>query len=174
MINFLFKSLFICVLFQTSLLSNNINIDQILLDTQKSKKQVLIYLHRIGCSYCNSMQEFTLEDDKVAQYLEDNYKVIHINVSLKDTVTYKNEHSGGPCYAKKIGYDFYPSALFLDTNGDIKYASVGYKDENEFIVILQYVNSSDFKNMSFNQYKRKIGFEKNTDLEIVDPRKYAR
>ena len=120
------------------------------------------------------MQEFTLEDDDIAEYLENNYKVIHINISHKDKITYQNEQSGGLCFAKKIGYDFYPSALFLDAKGDIKYASVGYKDEFEFMAILEYINSNDFKIISFNQYKKKIGFEKNTDTEIVDPRKYAR
>jgi len=174
MINLLTKTLFIWVLLQTSLLSNDINIDTQIIQAQKSNKEVILYLHRIGCSYCNSMQEFTLEDDNVAQYLSENYEVIHINVSLKEKITYKNKQSGGICLAKKIGYDFYPSVLFLDSNADIKYASVGYKDETEFMVILAFVKSSSYKTMSLNEYKNKIGFKKNLDIEIVDPRKHAR
>ena len=113
-INFLLKTFITIVLLQTSLLSQEINIDKIHLKTKTSNRDTIIYLHRIGCSYCNSMQEFTLEDDDVAEYLQEHYEVIHINVSLKDSITYKGSKSGGICLAKKIGYDFYPSVLFLD------------------------------------------------------------
>ena len=118
------------------------------------------------------MQEFTLEDDDVNEYLQENYEVIHINVSLKDDVTYKGTQSGGICLAKKIGYDFYPSVLFLDKNSDIEYASVGYKDELEFLVILNYHRKGFHKKMSLNEYKKSIDFTKDLDSQIQDPRKH--
>jgi thioredoxin-related protein len=102
-INFLLKTIITIVLLQTSLLSQEINIDKIHLRTKTSNKNTIIYLHRIGCSYCNSMQEFTLEVDDVAEYLQEHYEVIHINVSVKDSITYKGCKSGGGCLAKKVG-----------------------------------------------------------------------
>ena len=172
MINFLLKTIITIVLLQTSLLSQEINIDKIHLKTKTSNKNTIIYLHRIGCSYCNSMQEFTLEDDDVAEYLQEHYEVIHINISLKDSITYKGSKSGGICLAKKIGYDFYPSVLFLDKDLNIEYASVGYKDELEFLVILNYHHNDFHKKMSLNEYKKSIGFTKDLDAQIQDPRKH--
>ena len=174
MINFLIKTFITLVLLQTSLLSQEINIEKIIKNARNSNKDVILYLHRIGCSYCNSMQEFTLEDDDVAQYLKANYEVIHINVSLKDSVTYKGKKSGGICLAKNIGYDFYPSVLFLNKDANIDYASVGYKNEFEFLVILNYVHGDFYKNMSLKKYKQEIGFKKNLDAEINDPRSHNR
>ena len=118
------------------------------------------------------MQEFTLEDDDITEYMQKYYEVIHINVSLKDNITYKGNQSGGICLAKKIGYDFYPSVLFLDKNSEIEYASVGYKDELEFLVILNYHHNNFHKTMSLNKYKKSIGFTKDLDSQIQDPRKH--
>ncbi len=174
MIKFLIKTFIFLVLLQASLFSQEINIDKIIQTAHKSNKDVILYLHRIGCSYCNSMQEFTLEDDDVQEYLDENYKVIHVNVSLKDTIVYKGKKSGGICLAKNIGYDFYPSALFLNKNADIEYASVGYKNEFEFFVILNYMHNDFYKEMSLKEYKQQIKFSKNLDDEIKDPRKHNR
>jgi len=171
----LLQIFFSFVLLQTTLLSKDIDIDAIVKDSYKSHKKVFLYLHRVGCGYCNSMEEFTLDDEFVKEYIEKNYEVIHINVSYKDRFTYMGEETGGHCLAKKIGYAFYPSTLFLDENGKIAYPVVGYKNEYEFLVILKYFKNNIYKNMSLTEYKQKIGFNnKNLDDEIKDTRKHAR
>jgi len=168
------KIIIACVLFELSLFSSQINIDNIVKKAYNSNKGVILYLHRVGCSYCNSMEEFTLDDDEVVSYIEKNYVFIEVNISHKDTITYHGKKSGGICLAKNIGYDFYPSTLFLDKNANIEYASVGYKDESEFLTILQYVHKKMYNKMSLSEYKKSIGFKKDTQAEIVDPRKHAR
>jgi thioredoxin-related protein len=121
------------------------------------------------------MEEFTLEDETVQQYINENYTIIHINVSYKETFIYKGKRSGGHALVKKLGYAFYPSSLFLNDKGDVTYPAVGYKNEYEFLVILKYFKEDIYKKMSLSKYKEKIGFnEKNLDDEIEDKREYAR
>ena len=120
------------------------------------------------------MQEFTLDDEDVAEYLSKNYKIIHVNVSLDDKIIYNGKTTGGNCFAKDIGYAFYPSSLFLDKDAKIEYASVGYKNEFEFLVILQYINEGHHKKTTLQEYKKRINFTKNLDDEIKDTRKHDR
>ena len=70
MIKILFQTFFTLALLQTTLFSQTINIDSIVKNAYAHDKKVILYLHRIGCSYCNSMQEFTLEEDDVANYIQ--------------------------------------------------------------------------------------------------------
>ncbi len=171
----LLRIFFSFVLLQTTLLSKDINIDKIVQDSYRSHKKVFLYLHRVGCGYCSSMEEFTLDDELVQAYLKKNYKVININVSYKDTFIYKGKKNDGHALAKKIGYAFYPSTLFLDKNGKIAYPVVGYKNEYEFLVILKYFKDDMYRDMSLTEYKKKIGFNnKNLDNEIKDTREHAR
>lgn len=174
MVNFFTRTIYTLILFQSLLFSQTINIDNIVKTAHKSNKSVILYLHRIGCSYCNSMQEFTLDDDEVKEYINKKYKLVKVNVSLKDTITYKGKVSGGICLAKRIRYNFYPSTLFLDENANIKYATVGYKNESKFLVILKYVKGNFYKKMTLNEYIKKIGFQKDQIDEIKDTRKHDR
>jgi len=157
--------------FESNLFSKTINIDEIVKNTNK---EVIVYLHKIGCSYCNSMEEFTLDDDAVKEYIQEHYKFISINVSLEDRIIYKGKETGGKCFAKDVGYAFYPAILFLDRDAKIKYVSLGYKDEFEFLVILKYVYEGFYKDISLDEFKEKEGFTKDTESEITDKRKDAR
>lgn len=160
----------ISLLLLTFLNAQEINIDQAVELSKKTNKPILLYFHKIGCSYCNSMQEFTLEDDFIIEFIQNNYKIIHINVTLHDEITYKGKVSGGICLAKDFGYNFYPSVLFLDKNADVEYASLGYKSENEFLAILKYVKEGFNKTMSLDIYKEKINYQANLEDEINDKR----
>jgi thioredoxin-related protein len=170
MLKLLFISFLALALSQSTLHCKNLNIDKI---SKTSDKEVLIYLHRIGCSYCNSMSEFTLDDDAVKAYIEKNFNFIGINISFDHQIKYKNKITGGKCFAKNIGYAFYPATLFLDKEGNVKYAALGYKDEYEFLLILRYIKEGFYKKMTLDVYKKQVGYRKNSDDEITDPRKNA-
>jgi len=161
-------------LLQSSLYATNVNLDTALQKAHTENKMLMLYLHRIGCSYCNSMNEFTLDDDKVIDFIEKNFLYTNINITTDHNVTFHNKTMEGIDFAKSIGYNFYPSVLFFNDQGEIAYASVGYKDEYDFLLILQYVQKGLYKTMTLNEYKKAIGFKKNSDGEIIDTRKHAR
>lgn len=174
MTQFFFKSLIIFMLFQTFLFAQTINIDEEIHNSIGSGKPVVIFLHRVGCSYCNSMEEFTLESDEVKEFIESNFKLLSINVTSDKQVIYKGKEVTGLDFAIKIGYNFYPSTLFLNTQESLDYTSVGYKNEYDFLVLLKFMKSGSFKNMQLEQYEKSIGYIKNNEDEIVDERKHER
>jgi thioredoxin-related protein len=120
------------------------------------------------------MQEFTIEDERVDRYIKDNYVFITINISLDDKIIYKSKKTTSLSFAKAIGYNFYPSSVFIGENSEIVYATPGYKDEDEFMAILKYVQSNMYNKMDYESYKREIGY-KNSDLnQIEDKRIHVR
>jgi len=97
-----------------------------------------------------------------------------INVSVDKEVIYKHKKSTGLEFAVGTGYNFYPATLFFNKSGDIKYASLGYKSEEEFLVLLQYIHTNSFKKMSLKSYKKSINYIKKNNDEIIDERKHDR
>lgn len=144
----------------TSLFSRDININKIIQKASVNNKKVFVFLHRVGCSYCNSMIEFTLDDEKVKALLKKDFSFTHINVTENDTVTYEDFKGSGLEFAKYVGYNIYPSSLFFGYNRELEYAVVGYKEEDEFLVTLQYVDSGTYKKMDLRDYKKSIHFVK--------------
>jgi thioredoxin-related protein len=163
--------LLIFTLFATTLFSREIDLDKVFNQAKQDAKPVMIYLHRIGCSYCNSMDEFTLDDDKVIDFIKQHFTYENINITTDHNVTFKQKTMEGINFAKAMGYNFYPTVLFFENDGKVAYVSVGYKDEFEFLLILQYVQKKLYKRISFDEYKKAIGFQKNSNGEIIDTRK---
>jgi len=174
MTQYFIKSLIILLLSQTFLFAQDINIDNEVHNSIDSDKPLVIFLHRTGCSYCNSMEEFTLQNDEVKEYLESNFTLLAINITTDKKVTYKGKTTTGLDFAIKIGYNFYPSTLFLNTQGELDYATAGYENEYDFLVLLKFIKSGKFTKLDLESYKKSIGYRQNNENEIVDERKHER
>lgn len=148
------KFILLFFLFQNLLFAKDVNINNILKTAQLSHKKVFLFLHRTGCSYCNSMIEFTLDDERVKERLNKSFTLISINITDEDHIFYQAFDGKAHDFAKYIGYDIYPTSLFLAQNGDIDFVKIGYKEESEFLIILNYVQSKDFTKISYDAYKK--------------------
>jgi len=147
------KILFILFFLNAALLARDINIDSIVKDSIKSNKHVFVFLHRTDCGYCESMLSFTLDDDAVKELIKNDFTYVHININDDDLVTYKEFKGSGHDFAKHIGYNFYPSSIFIDNKNEIIYAIPGYQEEDKFLKILNYINSGAYKTVKYKNYK---------------------
>ena len=138
--------------FLLTLSAKNIDIDTILQKSNESNRTLFIFLHRTGCSYCNAMNEFTLDDEAIKSYLSKYFTLLSINITDGDAVRFKEFNGTAQEFAQYIGYDIYPSSLFLSKSGCIDVAKVGYKDENYFLLLLKYVNERAFESLDFKSY----------------------
>ncbi len=148
MIKFLISSLLI-----TSLYAQIINLDTSLQVANQTNKTVLIFLHKNGCGYCNAMEEFTLDDDEIKKFISLHFIYVSINISQNIDIIFHKTRQSGLEFAKEIGYNFYPTILFLDRDGELLDATVGYKENTEFLQFLHYIRSSENDTLSFEEYK---------------------
>lgn len=148
-VSFLLLSFIVSVAF-----GRDVDIDALAASAAKEQKHLLVWLHKTDCGYCESMREFTLEDDKIAPMLEKGFVFEHINVYDNDTITYKSFKGNGKAFAKKVGYSFYPSSLFLDKDAEIVFAAPGYIEERDFAVMLKFVQSGAYKKMGYDCFRR--------------------
>ena len=125
-------------------LANDINLDAIVKDANKTNKHILVYLHPPGCPYCDKMQEFTFDDETIIKAIQKDFLFVDINVKDKGTVTYNNIKVKKLPFAKETGHAMYPSCLFYDKNGELVYDSMGYRDEDTFLKILKSVRTKSY------------------------------
>jgi len=138
-----------------------INIENIVNSAKKSNKHLFVWLHKTDCGYCENMREFTLENEIIKNFIDKNFLFVHINVYEEDTIEYQSFSGNGYEFAKEIGFNFYPSSLFFDDEGDIIFAEVGFVDnkkmsnEERFYKILNFIKSKSYENSDFSNYKFK-------------------
>lgn len=156
MLTTLFKTSFILLSLVSILFARDIDINSLTSTADKSNKTLFIFLHMTGCGYCDSMKEFTLDDDDIIEFLDKKFLFEHINVSEKDNISYKNFKGSGKEFANFIGYDFYPSSLFFDEKSNLIFALPGYQDEKRFSNILKYVDSASYKTEKFHSFEKRF------------------
>lgn len=150
-------SLFLFIIaLNVSLFAKNINIDTIVKNSVKTNKHLFIFLHRTDCGYCESMLTFTLDDDPVKELIDKDFVSLYINISENDVVKYKDFKGNGRDFAKYVGYNIYPSSLFLNSANEIIHAVPGYQDKDQFLLILKYVDSKAYKSMGYQSFKKKM------------------
>ena len=145
------------IAFNISLFARNINIDTIVKNSVGKNQHLFIFLHRTDCGYCESMLTFTLEDDPVIEIINKEFIYLHINISEDDFVKFKAFSGNGRAFAKYVGYNIYPSSLFLDSSEEMVHAVPGYQDKDQFLMILKYVSSGAYKTMGYQGFKKKMG-----------------
>jgi len=159
MIKNIIKTFLIILIFQISLQARQININKSVNDAKKNDKHLFVWLHKTDCGYCESMKEFTLQNETIKSFIDKHFIFIHINVREKDKIIYNDFEGDGRAFAQKIRYDFYPSSIFFDDNGSIVYAEVGYRDnsklpnEKRFYRILNFIESNSYKKMDYEDYE---------------------
>jgi len=159
------KTFLLILLFQLTLQAREINLDKLIDTATKTDKHLFVWLHKTDCGYCQNMQEFTLKNEVIADFIKKNFIYVHINVRESDKVYYQGFEGSGMEFAKHIGYNFYPTSLFFDKSGDLTFVEVGFLDseslpnEEKFFKILNFISSKSYENSEFSDYKFKYNGE---------------
>ena len=133
--------------------ANDIMIDTILSQAKKSNKHALIFLHKPYCPYCKSMIYFTLKNKKIVSKIGRRFIFIDINIADSGIITFKDFKGTRKEFAKFLGYNFYPSTVFINKNKEIVYEQPGYQDKDRFLHILRYVNSHSYEEIGIEEFK---------------------
>ena len=149
----MFKLFFLLISISSLYGADSINIDKLLVQAKKSKKHLLIFLHKPQCSYCESMQLFTLTDDDVVKKIKKHFIFLDIDIADSGKVLFDDFNGSKHDFAKSLGFNFYPSSIYIDEDEEVVYGEAGYKDEEKFLKILRFVESRSYKHMSIDDFK---------------------
>lgn len=144
------------LLFQLSLSAREVKIDKLIITANLTAKTLLIWLHKPNCGYCSRMEKFTLKNDRVKQIIDKEFLFVHLDVYDNDKIIYQDFIGSTREFAIESGFDFYPTTLFFDKDGEIIYEAVGYHEKEKFIKVLQYISTNRYLDEDFDMfYKNK-------------------
>ena len=133
--------------------ADSINIDKLAAYAKKSHKHVLIFLHKPHCNFCENMIEFTLPDEKIEEKIKKNFIFVDINIADKGKIIFDDFNGSKHDFAKLLRFNFYPSSVFIDGDGEVVYGQAGYKDEDKFLKTLRFVESCSYVDMGIDDFK---------------------
>ena len=144
-------------LFSISLFSKDLNLDTIVANADG--KPLFVFMHKPHCGHCSHMIKFTLKDDEIAE--EINRKFVYVNLFTGDEgdVLFQGFKGSRREFAKHIGYDFYPTSLFINEHSQIVNVTPGAREQDYFIDVLHYVATKQYLSMEFETYLDNLDLE---------------
>lgn len=114
-------------------------------------RPVFYFFHTDWCTYCDRMQQKSLNDKAVVNLLDNKYWFISFNAESKQDVTYKGKVysfvPAGPKYgthqlAEELGRNeegklFYPSSVILETADNDSWQYTGFLSAKHLVKILE-------------------------------------
>lgn len=148
---------FLLSLFSIFLSAKDLNLDTIVANADG--KPLFVFMHKPHCGHCSHMIKFTLQDEEIAK--EINRKFVYVNLFTGDEgdVLFKGFKGSRREFAKHIGYDFYPTSLFIDEHSKIVNVTPGAREQDYFIDVLHYVATKQYLSMEFETYLDNLDLE---------------
>lgn len=101
-------------------------------------KPVFVDVYTDWCGWCKRMDKATFSDQKVIDYVNENYIAVKLDAESKSEVFFKGETlSNGALALQKFGVRGYPTIVLLSPDGERIQPVPGFKRPNEFIAMLK-------------------------------------
>ena len=142
------------------------------IEAKKGKKMVMVELYTPWCGWCKRMERNTFNDPNIAQFMNKNFYSIKFNAESRDDVdfqgtTYKfdpkmttrGRHEMATMLMKKNSKQGYPTIAFLDEDYNLIQSVPGYKNAEEFDVIIHYFAEKHYKTKKWEDFVKQFKTE---------------
>ncbi len=152
--------LFLILILPFSLFGLDVDFDinKVSSDANKTKKHIMLFLHKDNCGYCERMS-FNLEDKNITKAIKKDFLLLDINRDDDERVSYQDFNGSNSEFIKALGIDFYPSIVFINGDNDkIIYGVSGYRNSKKLMIILDYISTKSYETMNFEEFKDELFF----------------
>ncbi len=137
--------------------------DEAVKANKTEQKKFFVDIYTDWCGWCKRMDAQTFEESEVAAYLNKHFYPIKLDAEQKADIVYNNYTfkwvKGGRRGVHELAYSLldgsmsYPSLVFLTENEERIMISKGFKQKEDFLKELKYIEGEHFKTTSLNDFK---------------------
>lgn len=128
-------------------------------EAKKSNKKILLDVYTDWCGWCKRLDKDVYANEKVADYLKQQYVAVKLNAESTAKVTYKGKTISEMEVAQAFGIHSYPNIIFLDAAGEPINSLGGYVNAEKFLPIVKFIGEDYYKKMTWDQYLEKSGMK---------------
>ena len=127
-------------------------------EAKEANKHVMLFMSLDFCPYCTKMlKDNFVEGSKNQKYIENNFDVIGINIKgSRELVLDENTTMTEKEYADFLKVQYTPTIIFLNDKNEVLLRLNGYRSQQNFKLVLDFVKNQEYKNMSLTQYLDKV------------------
>ena len=109
--------------------------------TNGNKKLVMIYFHMDNCSFCKKMDKKIWNDKDIQTEISKKFDPVEMNISdFSKRYKINNKTYTAAELSKVLKIRSYPSVLFMDKQGNVKYYLNEYVEKKTFLKLIATIN----------------------------------
>lgn len=108
----------------------------------KEPRKILMDVYTDWCGWCKKMDKTTFADEKVAQYVNENFYAVKLKADSNDKVTFKGKEYSKGELAQAFRVTGYPTIVFFDQSFTKFQPVSGYRGANDFLALLEQFNAA--------------------------------
>ena len=125
-------------------------------EVQVSGKYMLVDVYTDWCGWCKKMDRAVYTHARVQELLAARFVTVKLNAESETVITNgTNRYTEQEC-AKLLNVQSYPTILVFDSNFHLVVRLSGYRETDEFVRFLNYIDDKQYKRYSFDQYLEQV------------------
>ena len=120
-------------------------------------KPIFVEFYAEWCIFCKKFQKETINDQKVARMLSENFVYVRLNGENSESrVRYNGKSLSNVELSQAFGINAYPSLVFLDSKGQAITLLSGFVPPHQFMPVLDYIDQKCYETqISFREFAKK-------------------
>src|SRR5437899_10583926 len=123
-------------------------------EAKKSNKKIMVDVYTDWCGWCKKLDSEVYGNDKVSEYLSQQYVVIKLNAESGSKLKFAKTEYTEAQLAQAFGISGYPTIIFFDSNGEPLDKISGYMPAADFLPVLKYFGEDFYKDTSWPDFKK--------------------
>lgn len=111
--------------------------------SEENPKKIIMDVYTDWCGWCKKMDKTTFSDEKVVEYVNENFYAVKLKADSNDKVTFKGREFSKGELARALQVTGYPTVVFFDESFGRFQPVSGFRPAEDFLNILEAFNKAE-------------------------------
>ncbi|MEM9674531.1 MAG: thioredoxin family protein [Cyclobacteriaceae bacterium] len=110
---------------------------------EENPKKVIMDVYTDWCGWCKKMDKTTFADEKVVEYVNENFYAVKLKADSNDKVVFKGQEFSKGELARALRVTGYPTIVFFDESFGRFQPVSGFRPAEDFLKLLEAFNQAE-------------------------------
>lgn len=119
-------------------------------------KTIMVFIEAEWCGFCKQMKREVFPKEVIHRLVRKYYHAVAIDLESRQNILFNGKQMTEREFARMMQVSGTPTILFINSVGEVLAHNVGYSPEREFELLLNFIRSDEFGEISFEDYSEEF------------------
>lgn len=129
-----------------------ISLEQAQKAASQDGKTIMVFVEAEWCGFCKQMKREVFPKEAIRSLVQKYYHTVAIDLESHQDILFNGKQMSEREFARMMQVSGTPTIFFINPEGDVLAHKVGYSSEKQFELLLNFLRSDEFGQISFEEY----------------------